>query len=221
MATAQYAFVAAMDIPAHLEADFNRVYDTQHVPEIVKVPGVKRCTRYRLVRARTEGIPRYLAIYEIDTPTLPDTAPWKAASDAGDWNAEIKPHTSNRRLATFEKISEKMKARTKSAYIYVAAMETAPSLEADFNRIYETQHVPEIIKVPGVNGCTRYRLVTARTEGTPRYMAIYEIVSPDLPDSPIWKSASDTGDWKPKIRPHTTNRRIATFEKIAEVKGKN
>jgi hypothetical protein len=37
-------------------------------------------------------------------------------------------------------------------------------------------------------------------------MAIYEIARPDLPFSPEWKAASDTGRWAPDVRPYTTNR---------------
>ena len=31
---ADYLYVVQMDIPADKEADFNRIYDTQHVPNI-------------------------------------------------------------------------------------------------------------------------------------------------------------------------------------------
>lgn len=40
-----YLFVVQMDIPAEHEADFNRVYDTEHMPLIAKVPGVRSCFR--------------------------------------------------------------------------------------------------------------------------------------------------------------------------------
>ena len=31
-----YAYLVMMDIPAELEEEFNRIYDTQHVPNTVK-----------------------------------------------------------------------------------------------------------------------------------------------------------------------------------------
>ena len=37
-------------------------------------------------------------------------------------------------------------------YIYIAQMDIPPELEDDFNRIYDTQHVPEILTVAGVHG---------------------------------------------------------------------
>ena len=45
---APYVYLVQMDIPAEHEAAFNRIYDTEHVPEILKVPGVRGCSRYVL-----------------------------------------------------------------------------------------------------------------------------------------------------------------------------
>jgi hypothetical protein len=43
-----YVYLVQMDIPAELEDEFNRIYDTQHVPNITQAPGVHGCTRYRV-----------------------------------------------------------------------------------------------------------------------------------------------------------------------------
>ena len=45
---ADYMYVVQMDIPDELEEEFNRVYDTQHVPNITQATGVHGCTRYNL-----------------------------------------------------------------------------------------------------------------------------------------------------------------------------
>ena len=99
-------------------------------------------------------------------------------------------------------------------FIYLVQMDIPPDLEDDFNHIYDTQHVPEILQVPGVHSCTRYVLDTALENGGPRYAAIYEVDSEDVVNSPDWRAASDTGDWKPKIRPHTTNRVRCIYRKL-------
>jgi hypothetical protein len=100
-----------------------------------------------------------------------------------------------------------------SEYLYVVQMDIPVELEDDFNRIYDTQHVPEISKVPGVLGVKRYALAKP-AEGIAKYLAIYRCTSADVPQSPAWVAASDTGDWKPKIRPHTFNRSHALFKEI-------
>jgi len=37
---AKYLFIASMDVEPEKEALFNEVYDTEHIPELLKVPGV-------------------------------------------------------------------------------------------------------------------------------------------------------------------------------------
>lgn len=97
-----------------------------------------------------------------------------------------------------------------SEYIYIVQMDVKPEVEAEFNRIYDEQHVPDISKVPGVLGVTRYVLETPEP-GEPKYTAIYRVSSPDVPQGPAWVKASDTGDWKDTIRPHTFNKRKTLY----------
>jgi hypothetical protein len=93
-------------------------------------------------------------------------------------------------------------------------MDIPAEREADFNRIYDTQHIPEITKVPGVLGVTRYKLEQSSNKEMPTYLAIYRCASADIPQNPAWKKASDTGDWKEMIRPYTTNRQHSTFKQV-------
>ena len=61
-----YIYVVQMNIPTQHEADFNRIYDTEHVPMLSKVPGVHKVTRYRLEKTNDSKMQKYLAVYEID-----------------------------------------------------------------------------------------------------------------------------------------------------------
>ena len=103
----RYVFVVSMDVAPEKEALFNEVYDQEHVPNLLKVPGVRSTTRMRTepgqvtiggqTRALTgEGAPRYVAMYEIDSPDVLTSAAWAAAGELGRWSAEVRPHTSNR-----------------------------------------------------------------------------------------------------------------------------
>ena len=100
------------------------------------------------------------------------------------------------------------------SYVYVVQMDIPEHLEGEFNRIYDEDHVPTILKVPGVRSCTRYRLEHSTIQTMPRYLAIYEVDRAEIINSPAWQEASDLGEWKPKIRPHTTNRQHSVFRKI-------
>ena len=40
-----YILLIQMDVPAELEDNFNRYYNTQHVPNLLQVDGVHSCTQ--------------------------------------------------------------------------------------------------------------------------------------------------------------------------------
>ncbi len=94
-------------------------------------------------------------------------------------------------------------------YLYLVRMDVDDDKEAHFNDIYDNEHIPEISKVPGVGKITR---AETATEGMPKYAAIYEMDRADLPSSPEWKAASDTGTWKDTVRPFTKNRSHAIYK---------
>jgi hypothetical protein len=108
----KYVFIASMDVAPDKEALFNEVYDTEHVPNLLKVPGVHAVTRLRgdafaiaiggeEKRVEVEG-PRYSAVYEIDGPHVLVSREWAKAVEAGRWPGEVRPHTRNRRHALFK-----------------------------------------------------------------------------------------------------------------------
>jgi len=105
----KYLFVVSMDVDPAKEALFNEVYDTEHVPNLLKVPGVHSAARMvsepfalniggEEKRIAHDG-PRYTAIYEIDGPHVLVSHEWAQASEAGRWPGEVRPHTRNRRHA--------------------------------------------------------------------------------------------------------------------------
>jgi hypothetical protein len=109
-----------------------------------------------------------------------------------------------------------------SKYLFVVSMDVEPDKEALFTEVYDTEHVPNILKVPGVRAATRMagEPFTMSIGGTaekkahdgPRYTAIYEIDSPKVLLSPAWKEAAEAGRWPPLVRPHTRNRKHALYK---------
>lgn len=106
----------------------------------------------------------------------------------------------------------------KAKYLMIASMDIDPEHEALFNDVYDKEHVPNLSKVPGVLGITRYKREeltmniggerkTIRIENEPAYTAIYEIESPEVLTSAAWDKAVEDGRWPSQVRPHTKNRR--------------
>ena len=106
-----YTLIVSMDVdPAH-EDIFNEVYDTEHVPELLKVPGVRSVSRLKgmpfqfaiagEIRDIPAASPVYTAIYEVDSPDVVSSAEWAEAVEIGRWATHVRPHTSNRGHAFF------------------------------------------------------------------------------------------------------------------------
>jgi hypothetical protein len=202
-------YLVRMDVAHDHEAAFNEVYAREHVPNLAAVPGVRRASRYRQPSA-TE--PRYFAAYELHSAAVLQTAAWKAAGEAGRWPGEIRPHTMNRHLATYEWVGGAAALAGTTRYVYWVMMDVEPHREALFNELYETEHLPLLLKLPCLVNVVRYRTSTA---GEPRYLAVYEVESAELPGSKLWNDTSDIGRWKPDVRPYTYNKHWILSERIA------
>jgi hypothetical protein len=109
-----------------------------------------------------------------------------------------------------------------SKYLFVVSMDVDPGKEALFNEVYDTEHIPNLLKVPGVRAVTRMAgepfVVSiggeekkVAHEGA-RYSAMYEIDSPDVLISPEWAKAVEDGRWPSQVRPFTHNRWHALYK---------
>jgi hypothetical protein len=108
----KYLFVVSMDVDPAKEALFNEVYDKEHIPNLMKVPGVQAVARAQgepfaisiggeQKKVAHDG-PRYTALYEIDGPAVLTSPAWAKAVEAGRWPGEVRPFTRNRRHALFK-----------------------------------------------------------------------------------------------------------------------
>ena len=103
-------------------------------------------------------------------------------------------------------------------YVFIASMDVAPDKEELFNEVYDTEHVPYLLDVPGVIAVTRLeaqdfevsmggRIKSVPRGETPTWHAIYEIDSPEVLMSEAWTAAVERGRWPTQVRQHTRNRR--------------
>jgi hypothetical protein len=111
----RYLFTAAMDVEASKEALFNEVYDQEHVPMLMAVPGVISVARFKTQELTmiiggerktivVENEPRYSALYEIESPGVLTSDAWAKAVDQGRWPGQVRPYTSNRRHTLRQRI---------------------------------------------------------------------------------------------------------------------
>jgi len=202
-------YLVRMDVAHDHEATFNDVYESEHVPNLAKVAGVRHAARYRQP-SPTE--PRYLAAYEVDSPAVIESAAWKTAGELGRWPTGVRPHTMNRHRTLYEWVGCSRELTHRTPYVFWVMMDVEPHKEKLFNQLYDDEHVPLLLKLPGCVNVVRYR---TEEPGEPRYLAAYEVERTDLPMSKQWNDTSDIGRWKPEVRPYTYNKRYIVSERTS------
>lgn len=110
-------------------------------------------------------------------------------------------------------------------YVFSAAMDVDPAKVALFNEVYDKEHLPLILTVPGVVAAARFlkqdltmmiggEKKTFVFEAEPAYNALYELESPDVLLTDAWANAVEHGRWPAEVRPHTKNRRHVMYRRI-------
>jgi hypothetical protein len=216
-----FIFVVLLDIPAQHEAEFNKVYDTDHLLHMTKVPGVRDCTRYKLQWSDNADMLAYLALYHIADPELPRSADWKKQSSLGRWPTEIRQHVTGRSNGVYRQIfhaaakaAPGKKDSIDSDNIYFLQQSIPADLDGKFNELYNTDHIPLMLQTPGVDSCTRYKLEYSESGGVPDYLAVYAIDTVDRPRTPEWKKQTGLGAWPTQMRPNFTARRNGVYHRL-------
>ena len=73
-----------------------------------------------------------------------------------------------------------------------------PEHEAEFNRWYNEEHFPERLACPGFLSGRRF---VAR-EGEPKYLALYDLESPDVLQSEDYQKIYPPSEWTKSISKH-------------------
>ena len=201
--------VAGFDSSPANQDEFNDWYDTEHVPERRAVRGFINCERW--VGADDPKIS--IATYDLESIDVLKSDAYRAigGENLSPWSKRVVGKV--KRLCRFEAEeitkqsgSDPQKAGSDPANgLLFFAMNVAPEAERDFNAWYDEEHIPRLSAVPGCLSARRFRIVTAVSEGSQRYLALYRLTSPEVCASKAWQEAAVT-PWTEKIRPFTRDR---------------
>jgi hypothetical protein len=86
--------IVTMEPPASFEDEFNDWYDTEHFPQRRGLPGFQSASRWVCLT----GWPRWLALYDMETPAAVETPAYHAVSGANStpWSKRVLPRTIGR-----------------------------------------------------------------------------------------------------------------------------
>jgi hypothetical protein len=83
-----------------------------------------------------------------------------------------------------------------SGWLHIVRVDIDPSVEEDFNRWYDEEHIPELLACPGWLTARRY----VALDGGPRYAAVYEIDGSWVYDTPEYQKAKGFKRFDPFLR---------------------
>src|SRR5437870_13790691 len=111
-----------------------------------------------------------------------------------------------------------------SPYLFSAAMDVEPSREGLFNEVYDNEHVPLLLAVPGVVSVARFKREeltmiiggerrTIVVDAEPRYNAPYELEGPGVLTSAPWAKTVDPARWARSARGYPTSREHVLYRR--------
>ena len=187
--------------PACMEEEFNAWYDSEHMAERLSIPGFLSARRWR--RDCKDGEGRYLATYELTSPGVLESPDYLAhvGDNQSPWSKRCLGKTTVFRRWACEQIVPGNRLPDESAAaVFLACGDVPAAHEEEFHRWYDIEHLPLLLQVPGVLGARRFRAST----GSPRYIALYDLVDESVPQHPAWQSAIRT-EWAQRINALTAD----------------
>ena len=94
--------------------------------------------------------------------------------------------------------------------LLVVMNDVPPEHEEEFNRWYTEEHLPERKTCPGFLSARRFVAV----EGTPKYIAIYELENVDVLESEAYKEINETTPWTTRVRTLRSSHLRNIYEEI-------
>ncbi len=164
------------------DEEFNAWYDTQHLPQLLAIPGVLDGARYVAVK----GGPKYLAAYELESADVLQS-PAFADRPIPPWDRRMSPRIIGKnftRVVGDQIYPDGLERpnRGMAPVLQIGRMSVPEGMDREWNAWYDDEYIPGYRTVPGVIYARRYRVV----EGEVRYTTVYELEHERVPDSAEW-----------------------------------
>ena len=177
-------FLVFTDVDPKDEEEFNAWYDTEHLGDLLKLPGFLDAARY----VATKGGPKYLAVYELasaDALKSPEFQRFRA--NPSPWSRRMSPTVIGKNVARtlgaqIFPASLEMAERGFAPALQIGRMSVPDDVEREWNEWYNGEYIPGYRKVPGVIYARRFHVV----DGQSRYATVYEFEHEKVSETPDW-----------------------------------
>jgi hypothetical protein len=177
-------FLVFTDIDPQHEEEFNAWYNTEHLGDLLKVPGFLDASRY----VATKGGPKYLAVYELESADVLKSQEFQHfRANPTPWSRRMSPTAIGKNVARtlgaqIFPADVEIPDRGPAPALQIGRMSVPDDIDREWNEWYNGEYVPGYRKVPGVIYARRFRVVDGQT----RYATVYEFEH---------EKVSETADW--------------------------
>ena len=176
------------DVDIEHDAEFNRWYNEEHVPERLSAPGFLDAARYEALK----GGPRYLAVYELESVEALHTEEYlHMSNNPTPRTQQMSPNVVGR--GTVRNVYTQIYpqggddpdtlGRGMAPALQIGRMDVPANLEAKYNEYYDTVRTPGNLQIPGCLFVRRYQAA----EGGPKYLTMYEFEHERVPETLSWE----------------------------------
>lgn len=194
--TGNAVLFSEMTPPADQETAFNAWYDEEHIPLRMAVPGFLGAQRY------SRDGRNYLAVYDMDSPTVLDTPAYKAVKDRpSELTKRMLGSVSGFTRYIGTSIGTQHRRPPVEAiaapFLYSVFFRVPEARWGDFEAWYEQDHVPILLRNPDWLMVRRFRLTDAHPEKY-THLALHYLQDSAALDSEERKQARAT-PWRAKL----------------------
>jgi hypothetical protein len=171
------------------EAAYNDWYQGSHLPDVLRVPGYRRATRYRSAGGLGGGPSpfeqRYLALYELEAA---DEAGVQAISDehmrriaAGEMRRTDAIDGPSMRALYYRAVGPRGgQPFGPPGAVFLVFSDPVPGREDEYNAWYQGAHLEDVLAVPGFVAARRYAVTDVNMLGREwvvpsKYLCVYEL----------------------------------------------
>ena len=178
------------------EAEFHDWYAHEHGPARLGVPGIRSALRYG---ALDEEKPPWLALYDLDSPEVIDSAGYTAlGARASDRDKSVGAGLAALDRRVYEQISVDGSLDDPAPVILAVAMSVPAGAEDDLAAWYTDEHIPMLLEVPGWQRIRRFRLSHSLDAPGPEFLSVHELAGPEVLEEPGFLAAIST-PWRDRV----------------------
>jgi hypothetical protein len=200
------------NVDADYQPEFIQWHNCEHMAERVNIAGFHVGHRYRALDEARD----FFMVYETDTAEVMQSAPYlQSQNNPTPWTRQSIGHFRNT-LRTIYRLVASVGAPPALDAPYVLLVRSNPPQAAggaeEVMRWYREEHLPRLCAVPGTLRARLYRadqaisgIVTAERQvhgassGSQEFLAMYEMLAPDIPNSESWREAARGTAWSARM----------------------